>query len=60
MTVKLVGIEKPYEPKDTDVVECHEHGYKTTWGELDALQRLALEDGLDTVPHLPCILSKKN
>jgi hypothetical protein len=37
-----------------------EHGYKTTWGELDALQRVALEEGLDTVPHLPCILSKKN
>lgn len=55
MSVKLEGFDKPYRPKDDDVVECHEHGVKTTWGALTPIQQLALEEGLDTVAEAPCI-----
>lgn len=56
MAVKLEGIKKPYTPKDSDHVECPTHGFKTTWGALDPIQRLAVESGLDTSDDLPCIL----
>ena len=48
-----------YAPKDSDPVECHEHGTRTTWGALDAIQQLALSEGLDTTPDLPCLLKPK-
>lgn len=59
MSVKLVGIKKRYEPKDTDEVRCDIHGLVTTWGALDSIQRLAVEEGLDTMDDLPCILRQK-
>lgn len=56
MSIKLVGSKKRYIPKDTDVVECLDHGVITTWGALDPIQRTAIESGLDTVKDLPCLL----
>ncbi len=57
MSVKLVGIQKRYEPKDSDEVRCELHNVTTTWGALNAIQRLACEEGLDTSEDLPCLLS---
>lgn len=57
MGIKLEGLRKPYKPKDTDEVRCLDHGIVTTWGELDPIQRLALESGLDTSVDLPCLLA---
>ena len=48
MAVKLVGIRKKYDPKDSDEVRCEIHGTVTTWGALDSIQKLAIEEGLDT------------
>lgn len=50
MAIKLEGKRRPYEPKDSDKVECEEHGIVTTWGELSPIQRFAVEEGIDTVP----------
>lgn len=59
MSVKLGGIKKRYEPKDTDEVRCDIHNVVTTWGALDSIQRLALEEGLDTVEGCRCLLAPK-
>lgn len=48
------GIE--FEPQPEHEVVCETHGTKTTWGELDGYQQLAVESGLDTAPDLPCLL----
>lgn len=56
MSVRLEGRDEPYEPKDSDEVRCAVHGVVTTWGKLDAIQRLAVEEGIDTVPELECLL----
>lgn len=56
MSVKLVGVKKRYAPKDSDEVKCETHGTVTTWGKLNSLQRLAVEEGLDTTDDLPCLL----
>lgn len=50
---------KRYTPKDSDKVECHEHGFVTTWGALDPFQQLAVSEGLDTVPESRCLLRPK-
>lgn len=55
--IKLEGIKKPYHPKDSDEVRCDSHGVVTTWGALSSIQRLALESGIDTADHLPCLLA---
>jgi hypothetical protein len=55
--VKLEGTCEPYTPKDTDEVKCEIHGVVTTWGALNPIQQLAVEEGLDTLDNLPCILS---
>lgn len=47
------------EPKDTDPVVCEIHGTKTTWGDLNPYQQLAVEAGLDTIAESPCILTPK-
>lgn len=57
--MKLEGRRGNYRPKDTDEVVCNSHGIVTTWGALDSIQRLALEEGLDTVDELPCLLTPK-
>ncbi len=57
MAVKLEGQRKTYDPKDTDEVRCEVHGLVTTRGALDAIQRLAVEEGLDTTPDLACLLA---
>ena len=54
--VKLEGRKKPYSPKESDKVECTNHGVVTTWGALDPIQQLAVESGLDTTPDRPCLL----
>lgn len=60
MPVKLEGSRKPYIPKDTDEVRCEVHGVVTTWGALSPIQQLAVEEGLDTVPELTCLLAPEN
>ncbi len=57
MSVKLKGIKKRYDPKDSDEVKCETHNFVTTWGDLDPIQRLAVEEGLDTTEDLPCLCS---
>ena len=57
VAIRLEGRRKPYVPKDTDEVRCEVHGVVTTWGQLDGIQRLALEDGIDTDKDLPCLLA---
>jgi hypothetical protein len=59
MSIKLQGVKKRYEPKDSDEVKCEVHGVVTTWGALDEIQRIALESGLDTVAGLPCLLKAR-
>ena len=59
MAIKLEGVKKPYEPKDTDEVRCETHGVVTTWGALDPIQRVACEEGLDTTQDLPCLLAPR-
>lgn len=56
MTVKLEGQKKPYHPKQDDEVKCHVHNFVTTWGALNSIQQLAVEEGLDTTEDLPCLL----
>ena len=55
--IKLEGQTKPYRPKDSDEVRCETHGTVTTWGALDAFQRMSLEEGLDTTADLKCLLA---
>jgi hypothetical protein len=50
---------KRHAPKNTDEVKCLEHGITTTWGALDPIQQLALEEGLDTLPKSECLLKPK-
>lgn len=57
MAVKLEGVRKPYEPKDTDEVTCDLHGLVTTYGALGPIQRLALEAGLDVDEAMTCLLA---
>ena len=57
MSVKLVGQRKRYHPKDSDEVCCEVHGVITTWGALNSLQRMALEEGLDTTAECKCLLA---
>jgi hypothetical protein len=59
MAVRLEGLSKLYHPKDSDEVRCEVHGIVTTWGDLDSFQRMACEEGLDTVPELRCLLAPK-
>ena len=60
MAVKLEGQKRLYHPKNTDEVKCLVHGLVTTWGALNAIQQLALEEGLDTTEDLPCLLAGSN
>jgi hypothetical protein len=53
--VRLIGRKKPYTPKNSDEIRCKTHNFVTTWGELDEIQRLAVEEGLDTTEDLACI-----
>lgn len=57
MSMKLDGHPGTYTPKDSDEVRCDSHGIVTTWGALDPIQQLAVEDGIDTVDELPCLLA---
>lgn len=57
MSVKLEGVKKRYTPKKTDEVKCGMHNFVTTWGELNEIQRMAIENGLDTTEDLPCIMA---
>jgi len=58
MTIKVEG-GKRYTPKDTDEVKCLEHNFTTTWGALDPIQQLAVQEGIDTLPDSECILKPK-
>lgn len=57
MSLKLEGVKGRYHPKPTDEVRCEGHGIVTTWGALDEIQKLAVEEGLDTTADLPCLLA---
>lgn len=57
--MKVEGRDEPFEPQDSDVIVCEVHGVTTTWGQLDAIQRLAVEEGIDTEPGLTCLLVKR-
>lgn len=59
MALKLEGSSNPYTPKDTDPVECKIHGVRTTWGALSPIQRLAVEEGIDTTDDMQCILEPR-
>jgi len=59
MTLKLAGSRKAFEPNSSMEVRCDTHGVVTTWGALDAIQRLAVEEGIDTDDDLPCLLAAK-
>lgn len=48
-----------YTPKDTDEVKCDAHHFVTTWGALDAIQKMAISEGLDTSDELPCIMTPR-
>jgi hypothetical protein len=41
-------------PTDETVIECHHHGVTAKWGNLSAIQRLAVSEGWDTDQQ--CIL----
>ena len=43
-------------PESQHVVRCLVHGTVTTWGALDPIQQLAVEEGIDTMDDLPCLL----
>lgn len=38
---------KKMTPKKDDEVRCESHNFITTWGNLDPIQQLAVEPGLD-------------
>lgn len=59
MSIKLEGRRKAYAPKDTDEIRCDIHNFVTVWGKLNAIQRFAVEEGIDTVDDLPCLLVPK-
>lgn len=42
---------------DDSEVYCEVHGVRTTWGKLDPIQQLAVEEGLDTLSELECLLT---
>lgn len=47
-----------YKPKDTDEIKCEAHNFVTTWGALNAIQQLAVREGIDTTDDLPCICAR--
>lgn len=57
-TNDLITLEggKRYRPKNSDKVECLDHGTVTTYGELDPIQRIAFHAGLDATDT--CLLKK--
>lgn len=44
-----------FEPLPSHSVTCDSHNYTTTWGDLDPIQQLAVESGLD-IEGPRCIL----
>lgn len=40
-------------------VRCDTHGIVTTWGALDPIQQLAVEEGLDSTDDFPCLLAPR-
>jgi hypothetical protein len=59
MSIRLEGQKRPHKPKAADKVECRTHGIVTTWGALNEIQRLAVEEGLDTAEDCQCLLSPR-
>jgi hypothetical protein len=45
---------------DSTKVDCDVHDVHTTWGALDPIQQLAVENGLDTLSDLPCLMSPRS
>ncbi len=58
-TNDLITLEggKKYRPKDSDKVECLDHGVVTTYGDLNPIQRIAFHAGLDATDT--CLLKKE-
>jgi len=42
--------------RDDSEITCEVHGIKVRYGDLDAIQKLAFEEGIDTLADLPCLL----
>lgn len=57
MSLRLEGVKEPYEPTPDDPVHCETHNVTVQWRDLDAIQQLAVEEGLDTGPESTCILA---
>ena len=53
MKVTLEGGKK-YQPKPDDPVTCEDHGVTVLWKDLDAIQKLAVSESIDTDSR--CIL----
>lgn len=47
-------------PEDFMEVRCEKHGIVTTWGALSPIQRLSVEEGIDTTDDLECLLAPEN
>lgn len=45
--------------RDDMEVRCYAHGIVTTWGALDPIQQLAVEEGIDASDDLPCLLEPR-
>lgn len=43
---------------DDPLVECHIHNVSIKLSELSSMSRCALEEGIDTTPEFPCILTE--
>lgn len=46
--------------KDNDEVRCGTHGVVAIWRDLTPIQRLAVEEGIDALDDMPCLLEPKN
>ncbi len=49
-----------YKPKADDSVVCEDHNVTVRWGDLDAIQQLAVSEGIDTVKDSRCILLRRD
>lgn len=59
MTLTTLTLEdgSPLAVHDDMEIRCDVHDIRTTWGALDGVQQLAVQEGLDTVADLPCLLA---
>lgn len=56
MTILKFESGESFEPTDDTPITCKTHGITVKWGDLDGIQQLAVEDGIDTLDDMPCLL----